>query len=271
MAIVDKDTLKGYFNDGDVPNEANYIDLIDSLAQLDPTVVVSGGNASKTTSTSDVNARLPSGFYNGDAVTGAPATSWHYYLNTAHVNLTNYYAMQLAGSFFEDKHYLRRITNGAIGTWRRILTSAEYHINIPLESWKLTGGAVIGELNYAPIIQLPNSGVPILDTTISGMDHWAASNFTLNTFWLGSTSGGNVMLVGSTKVYNHGSTPSAPTGSFIYATPNTSTVVKNSTAISLSTLGSNGAFALRVYRESANVNDTYTGTAYLLASYLSHD
>lgn len=31
MPVVDKNTLKGYFNNGDVPNESNYIDLIDSM------------------------------------------------------------------------------------------------------------------------------------------------------------------------------------------------------------------------------------------------
>jgi len=31
MPVVDKTTLKSYFNDGDVPNESSYIDLIDSL------------------------------------------------------------------------------------------------------------------------------------------------------------------------------------------------------------------------------------------------
>jgi hypothetical protein len=34
MAIVTLTVLKGYFNDGDVPTEANYIDLIDTLSQM---------------------------------------------------------------------------------------------------------------------------------------------------------------------------------------------------------------------------------------------
>lgn len=32
MPIVDKSVLKSYFNDGDVPNESNYIDLIDTMS-----------------------------------------------------------------------------------------------------------------------------------------------------------------------------------------------------------------------------------------------
>lgn len=31
MSIVDRNILKGYFDDGDVPNESNYVDLIDSI------------------------------------------------------------------------------------------------------------------------------------------------------------------------------------------------------------------------------------------------
>lgn len=40
MPVVSKDTLKSYFNSGDVPNESNYIDLIDTMG-------LGGGDMSK--------------------------------------------------------------------------------------------------------------------------------------------------------------------------------------------------------------------------------
>ena len=44
MAVVSTATLKGYFNTGDTPTEAQYIDLIDTLAieirKIDPDIVV---------------------------------------------------------------------------------------------------------------------------------------------------------------------------------------------------------------------------------------
>jgi len=41
MAIVTLDTLKGYFNDGDLPIESNYADLIDSLSNSPGNVISS--------------------------------------------------------------------------------------------------------------------------------------------------------------------------------------------------------------------------------------
>lgn len=44
MAVVSTATLKGYFNTGDTPTEAQYVDLIDTLAALP----ASGGAPSRT-------------------------------------------------------------------------------------------------------------------------------------------------------------------------------------------------------------------------------
>lgn len=49
MAVVSTTTLKGYFNTGDTPTEAQYIDLIDTLAALP----ASGGAPTRTELTTD--------------------------------------------------------------------------------------------------------------------------------------------------------------------------------------------------------------------------
>lgn len=46
MAVVSTATLKGYFNTGDTPTEANYVDLIDTLAALPNTVGTNWNNLS---------------------------------------------------------------------------------------------------------------------------------------------------------------------------------------------------------------------------------
>lgn len=44
MPVVDKPTLKGYFNDGDVPGESEYIDFIDSMGDMVKTVYDTNGD-----------------------------------------------------------------------------------------------------------------------------------------------------------------------------------------------------------------------------------
>lgn len=42
MAVVNKTTLKGYFETGDIPTQAQFEDLIDSLTHVDDSIVVGG-------------------------------------------------------------------------------------------------------------------------------------------------------------------------------------------------------------------------------------
>ncbi|MCL4797752.1 MAG: hypothetical protein KJZ84_24520 [Bryobacteraceae bacterium] len=70
---------------------------------------------------------LPSGFYQAsepDSNWPAGATSWWHLLTTRHNNPENNYAMQFAGSFFDQRFWARK-TNGSDTTpWSEILTTA---------------------------------------------------------------------------------------------------------------------------------------------------
>jgi hypothetical protein len=54
------------------------------------------------------------------------ATNWWHLLDVRHSNTTNNYAMQFAGSFFDQDLYFRKTNDNAAQPWTRIMTSASY-------------------------------------------------------------------------------------------------------------------------------------------------
>lgn len=57
----------------------------------------------------------PVNFYNG-------ASSWQHFIDVRHSNQTNNYAMQLAGSFFDQKLFVRKTNTNAAQAWREVVT-----------------------------------------------------------------------------------------------------------------------------------------------------
>lgn len=91
------------------------------------------GSASRTETRDNAGffgTTAQSGFYQTSAPSPAAnwptgATSWWHLLDVRHSNAGNNYAMQFAGSFFDQNLYFRK-TNGADNTaWARVLTTAD--------------------------------------------------------------------------------------------------------------------------------------------------
>jgi hypothetical protein len=98
--------------------------------------IVFWGNSLSRTETRD-NAGLQgdagarSGFYEtstpGPASSWYPgANSWQHLIDVRHNNPGNNYAMQIAGSFFDQNFWVRKTNNNAAQAWRRLETSAEF-------------------------------------------------------------------------------------------------------------------------------------------------
>ncbi|OYV27488.1 MAG: hypothetical protein B7W98_01680, partial [Parcubacteria group bacterium 20-58-5] len=83
-----------------------------TLSGVDISRIVYGDNSTKTTSISDPNSWLSSGFYNGYTGTNVPYTSWWALLNLRHVNTANNYGFQLLGNFYNPSDFYYRIQNG---------------------------------------------------------------------------------------------------------------------------------------------------------------
>ncbi len=102
------------------------------------------GNGNTRTQTRD-NAGLQgdagaqSGFFETESPTNYPAgaSSWWHLIDVRHSNNGNNYAMQLAGSFFDQKLYFRKTNNNAAQAWSEVLTSS----SVGDYAWKTLGNA----------------------------------------------------------------------------------------------------------------------------------
>ncbi len=93
------------------------------------------GNAgTRTESRSDaglMGATARSGFYETETPSPAAnwptgATGWWHLIDVRHSNTTNNYAMQLAGSFNDQKLFFRKTSNSATSPWTKVMTSSDY-------------------------------------------------------------------------------------------------------------------------------------------------
>lgn len=102
------------------------------------------GNANQRTETRDNaglqgNAGAQSGFYETVSPTNYPAgaSSWWHLIDSRHSNTGNNYAMQIAGSFFDQELWFRK-TNGAASTaWSRVISNS----NLNSYAWSLLGNS----------------------------------------------------------------------------------------------------------------------------------
>ncbi len=93
-----------------------------------------GNSGSRSETRNDAGlsgATARSGFYEADAPSPAAnwptgATGWWHLLDVHHSNSSNNYAMQLAGSFNDQKLYFRKTNNNAAQPWTKVMTASDY-------------------------------------------------------------------------------------------------------------------------------------------------
>ncbi|HSD14528.1 MAG TPA: hypothetical protein VLB74_07760 [Flavobacterium sp.] len=89
------------------------------------------GNSNTRTETRDNgglqgNAGAQSGFFETSAPVNYPsgASSWWHLIDSRHSNSANNYALQIAGSFFDQELWFRKTNGSATTPWSRILTTS---------------------------------------------------------------------------------------------------------------------------------------------------
>jgi hypothetical protein len=94
------------------------------------------GNAGVRTETRDNaglqgNTGAQSGFFETSNPVNFPsgASSWWHLIDVRHSNNGNNYAMQLAGSFFDQRLFFRKTNNNASQTWTEVLTNSSTNSN----------------------------------------------------------------------------------------------------------------------------------------------
>jgi len=78
------------------------------------------------------NAGATSGFFETSQPINYPsgATSWWHLLDVRHTNATNNYAMQFAGSFFDQNLYFRKTDNNSAQPWLKVLLEENGKVGI---------------------------------------------------------------------------------------------------------------------------------------------
>ncbi len=116
---------------------------LDVSGNLHASGVVFWGNSNTRTETRNDaglqgNAGAKSGFYETSSPTPTAnwpdgASSWWHLIDIRHNNPTNNYAMQFAGSFYDQKLYFRKTNNNASQNWTEVLTNSSFNNNITLD------------------------------------------------------------------------------------------------------------------------------------------
>lgn len=149
---------------------------------LDGTRVVYGSSGTRTETNCTpglFGATMQSGFYECDNVQNNPtqwpagATSWWHLNVTRHSNGGNNYAMQVAGSFFDQVLWYRKVNNTSTTAWTKIKSGDDFYST--RANLLLTGGGTIthtaaGELKWTErfILLGGGRGSPAGITSASG-------------------------------------------------------------------------------------------------------
>ncbi|MES2798699.1 MAG: shufflon system plasmid conjugative transfer pilus tip adhesin PilV [Bacteroidota bacterium] len=85
------------------------------------------------------NAGAQSGFFETSAPVNYPAgaASWWHLIDTRHSNPANNYALQIAGSFFDQELWFRKTNSSATTAWTRLLSTG----NINTYAWSILGNS----------------------------------------------------------------------------------------------------------------------------------
>lgn len=125
------------------------------------------------------------------------ANSWQHLLDIRHSNNSNNYAMQFAGSFYDQRLFFRKTNNSASAAWSEVLTvptgntaavnNSAWALNATLVSSRddLSGGDITAFDNCDDCVQTQNLGFTV---RIDGTDYTQVSICTNGWIAFGSTS-----------------------------------------------------------------------------------
>ncbi|MES2514023.1 MAG: hypothetical protein V4580_07750 [Bacteroidota bacterium] len=133
------------------------------------------GNAnSRTESRNDAglqgNAGAQSGFFETSTPTNYPAgaTSWWHLIDTRHSNSGNNYALQISGSFFDQKLFFRKTNSNAAQAWTEILSSANSPVCVSLASDYIVNTAAFATVTGMSVTFVATKTTALVQLTSSG-------------------------------------------------------------------------------------------------------
>ena len=139
------------------------------------------------------NAGAQSGFFETSNPSNYPAgaASWWHLIDTRHSNNGNNYALQLSGSFFDQKLYFRKTNNNAAQAWTEILSSANNPVSVSLNTDYTVNTAAFATVTGMSVTFVATKSTALVQLSSSG---FAYTNSMSNVFFrvFNSTTGTSV-------------------------------------------------------------------------------
>ena len=148
------------------------------------------GTSGSLTTSGFFETSTPTNYYSG-------ASSWQHLIEARHTNDSNNYAMQIAGSFFDQEFYVRKTNNSGVTAWSKLWHSTNDGAGSGLDA-DLLDGYSSATANTANTIVLRDASGNFSAGTITATLTGNASTVTTNANLTGHiTSTGNATVLGS--------------------------------------------------------------------------
>ena len=121
-------TLTGVSIDGNAATATTATTTSGNAATATSATTATFLNSAQSSTDTNINTRINSGFFQQSTTTTANGwplnSSWYHLISSTHSNTANYYAMQIAGSFFDQSNfYIRSTNNSGTTAWLSLITS----------------------------------------------------------------------------------------------------------------------------------------------------
>ncbi len=141
------------------------------------------------------NAGAQSGFYETASPSNFPAgaSSWWHLIDCRHSNNGNNYALQISGSFFDQKLYFRKTNNNAAQAWTEILSAANNPVSVSLASDYTVNTASWTTIAPMTVTFTATKSTAIVQFTCSGFAYTNSMSYVQFRIWnstLGTSIGG---------------------------------------------------------------------------------
>ncbi len=117
------------------------------------------------------NAGAQSGFFETSTPTNYPsgASNWWHLIDVRHSNNTNNYALQLSGSFFDQKLYFRKTNNNPAQPWTELLSSANNPVSTSLSADYIVSSAAWANIAPMTVTFTATKTTALVQFTCSGL------------------------------------------------------------------------------------------------------
>jgi hypothetical protein len=127
-----------------------------------------------------------SGFFQTEYPVNYPtgAVSWWHFLDVRHVNPANNYAMQFAGSFFDQDLFFRKTVNNPSQLWSKVILERDGKVgigtNTPIVALQVNGTSIISNsegTNYNENLRLPSSNAGYACVSLGAVEGTSGTGF----------------------------------------------------------------------------------------------